>query len=116
MDQTITEQKESTTPYMAVYILYLVSMFTAGIAGLIGVIVAYVYKSDSEFLRSHRQYQIRQFWMSFLYGVIMTLTLMFGIGYLIALALVIWSIFRCVKGLKLLNERKEIPNPKTWLV
>lgn len=103
-------------PNMIVYGLYVLSMFTAGIAGLVGVIVAYVFNDNSEVLKTHRQYQIRQFWMSFLYGIIIMLTVVIGIGYLIALAVLIWSIIRCVKGIKLLMERKPVPNPKTWLV
>lgn len=106
----------NVAPNMIVYGLYILSVFTAGFAGLVGVIVAYVFNDNSDVLKTHRQYQIRQFWMSFLYGIIIMLTVVIGVGYFIALAVLIWSIIRCVKGIKLLMERKPIPNPKTWLV
>ncbi|MXZ09042.1 MAG: hypothetical protein F4Y79_06295, partial [Gemmatimonadetes bacterium] len=59
-----TEQTYSVTSGTAkiVYILYLAEL-VVGITGLIGVIMAYVNRSDApEWLASHYRFQIRTFW------------------------------------------------------
>lgn len=116
ISQPQASQDVSTTPTLIVYGLYLLSMLTAGIAMFIGVVVAYVFKNDAELIQSHRQYQIRTFWIGLLYSLVCALTMMFGIGYLLLVAVVIWYVIRCVKGIKLLMEKKPISNAKTWWV
>ena len=110
------QQEVSTTPSLVVYALYLLSILTAGIASLVGLVVAYVFKSDATFIQTHRQYQIRTFWIGFLYSFVCVLTAFIGIGYLLAFAVLVWYIVRCVKGIKLLMEKKAIGNPTTWWV
>src|SRR3982074_758854 len=52
---------------MSVYVLYGIGYFT-GISALIGVVIAHVKVDDADpVLRSHYQFQIRTFWIGFLY-------------------------------------------------
>ena len=98
-----------------IYILYLVGI-VFGITGIVGVIMAYVNKSDSpEWLRSHYQFQIRTFWIGFLYlfiGAILSLIL---IGWFVILFWVVWLIIRCAKGMKSLDKKEAHPNPTGWM-
>ncbi len=116
-EQAIEKAKERGAAKLAliIYILYLAS-FVIGLTGIIGLIMAYVNKSDApNWLQSHYQYQIRTFWIGFLFAFAGVATMIIAIGYIILLASAIWFIVRCVKGMKLLNENNQIPNPRTWI-
>lgn len=99
---------------IVVYVLYLIGLFT-GITALIGVIIAYIYKSDAlNWVESHYRFQIYTFWIGLLcliVGSILTLVL---IGWLVLLAWMIWLIIRVVIGLKYLGQGRPIPDPTTW--
>lgn len=71
MEQSVTNNGTSQQQLAKiVYILYLVGV-VFGITGLIGVVMAYIYKSDApEWLSSHYQFQIRTFWIGLLYLVV----------------------------------------------
>lgn len=98
-----------------VYILYLASL-VFGITGLVGLVMAYVYKSDApDWLKSHYQWQIRTFWIALLYTVIGIITTSFLIGFLILLLNVVWFIVRCIKGLSALDKQQPLPQPTSWL-
>lgn len=115
MDSNVsTTQNDNLIPSYAVYILYILSAFSGGAAGLVGLIVAYVCKSDSELASSHRQYQIRQFWLTVLYVIIAIITFFIGLGVFIGIGVAIWSIVRPIVGLKCLYQNKPIANPTTW--
>jgi len=100
---------------LAVYILYFAA-YVVGITGLIGVIIAHIkVGSVDEILRSHYRFQIRTFWVGFLYlviGVILTFVI---IGIAVLLWWFVWSLIRNVKGVLALNENKPIPNPTSWM-
>lgn len=100
-----------------IYILYLASILV-GITGIVGVIMAYVNKNGDEgVLNNHYRFQIRTFWISLLYGVIALVTMpLMGLGVLLMLALLVWYIIRCVKGLKAIGENREVDNVTTWLI
>ena len=100
---------------MIVYILYGIGYFT-GISAVIGVVIAHVKVDDTDpVLRSHYQFQIRTFWIGFLYittGFVLTMVL---IGIPILIWWFVWSLIRIVKGIIAVNENKPIANPKSWL-
>ena len=97
-----------------IYVLYLLALIS-GVTALIGVIMAYVYKDDGpEWLRSHYELQIRTFWMGLLIGVIGGVLTMVLIGVVVLLALAVWWIIRCVKGLRYAGERAPYPNHRGW--
>ncbi len=99
---------------LAVYILYLVGFLT-GITALVGVVVAYLQRDKTDQVsQSHFQFQIRTFWIGLLYFVVGGLTIHFGIGVIILLWWIIWTVIRCVKGLLALNMGEPIRYPKSW--
>jgi uncharacterized membrane protein len=101
---------------MSVYVLYCVGYFTLCTA-LIGVIIAHV-KVDEEtdpVLRSHYQFQIRTFWIGFMYLAIGFALSIVLIGIPILIWWFVWSLIRVVKGIIAANEYRPIANPKSWL-
>lgn len=98
-----------------VYILYLVGL-VFGITGIIGVIVAYINKSDApEWMQSHYRFQIRTFWMGFVYILIGSILSIVLIGWLVILFWIVWLIIRCVKGLKALEQQQPVENETSWM-
>lgn len=97
-----------------VYLLFLASL-VFGITSIIGVIMAYMNKEGTEpWLKSHYQYQIRTFWIGILYSVVAFFFVFVVIGYFLFLAILIWVIVRCIKGMKALDQRQEITDPGRW--
>ena len=73
-----------------IYILYLVGI-VIGITGIIGVIMAYINKTDAPaWLQSHYQFQVRTFWIGFLYLIIGGILTLAVIGYSLAVGLSIF--------------------------
>lgn len=98
-----------------IYILYLVSL-VMGITALIGVVMAYIYRGDAvPWLREHYRWQIRTFWIGLLYTFLASIFLGVGIGYLLLLAVLIWFIVRCVKGLQRLSRGEPPAEAGSWL-
>jgi len=113
MNDTATSS-DKTWP-MVIYVLYLVSLLV-GITSIIGVIMAYVNRDSAPaWLYGHYRFQIRTFWIGLLYAIVGTLTTPIGIGVLILLFTLVWFIIRCVKGMMVLNEGREHPDPASWL-
>jgi len=99
---------------LTVYILYLVGFLT-GITVLAGVVIAYLQRETTDRVcQSHFQFQITTFWVGILYVFVGLLTIHFGIGVLILLWWVVWTVIRCVKGLLALNMGEAIRNPNSW--
>jgi uncharacterized membrane protein len=98
-----------------VYVMYCVGYFNL-VTALIGVGVAYARVGDSDpVLHSHYQFQIRTFWIGLLYltiGIPLCLVL---IGFPILAWWFLWSLIRIIKGINLVNERRPIANPRSWL-
>ncbi len=108
-------QTTSTGTAKVIYILLLVGTII-GITGVIGLIMAYVNKEDSsDWLQSHYQFQIRTFWIGFLYMVIGVVLLNVIIGYLILVFTFFWIVIRCAKGLKQLENNQPVSNVKSWM-
>lgn len=99
---------------MLVYVL-LLSSIVFWVTGLVGVIVAYVYKDEApEWLQSHYRLQIRTFWISFLYIIVGMLLLAFLVGYVVLLFWLVWYLVRCIKGIRYLNRGQAYPQPEGW--
>ncbi len=98
-----------------IYILFLINIILP-LAALVGVIMAYVNKSDApDILKSHYQFQIRTFWIGMLYSFISILLMAIFIGWLMIIFTLIWWIVRNVKGLQLLSKQAPVPNPTSWM-
>jgi|TARA_R110002074_G_scaffold152936_1_gene307483 uncharacterized membrane protein len=98
-----------------VYILYLASI-VFGITSLIGLVMAYINQGDSpDWLKTHYRFQIRTFWIAVLYSLVAGFLSFIFIGYFLLPLIVIWLIIRCVKGMKVLQQRQQHPDPDSWL-
>jgi uncharacterized membrane protein len=98
-----------------VYGLYFAGYLTA-ISALIGVIIAHVKVDDTDpVLRSHYQFQIRTFWIGLLYLAIGMPLSMVLIGIPVLVWWLLWSLIRIIKGIILVNERRPIAKPRSWL-
>ena len=100
---------------LVVYILYVVG-FMNGLTALIGAIIAYLQRDAGDpVVQSHFQFQFRTFLIGVLYIVFGAATLHVGLGFLILLWWLVWTLMRCVKGLLALNAGAPIADPKSWL-
>ena len=109
------EVPASTSIPKLIYILFLGNILIPFLS-IIAVVMAYVNKSDApHWLQTHYQFQIRTFWIGFLYFFVGASLATVIIGYLIILFAVIWLIVRCVKGVKYLDARQAHPNPTGWM-
>ena len=90
-----------------------------GLIGIIGLILAYVRRSDAAgtWLESHYRWLIRTFWFSFLWGIIGGLVLVtlgliligIPIAFMIWIAATIWVLYRLIRGYVLFKDNKAIP-------
>lgn len=93
---------ENRTMAIVVYGLYLAALpFSCGIAGIIGVIIAYVKRRDARgtIWESHFDNQISTFWAWFALSVVGVLTVWLLIGFAVLVAAYVWFLYRTVKGL-----------------
>jgi uncharacterized membrane protein len=68
-----------------VYALLFCAPFVAGFTGLVGVVVSYVRRREAEpVVRTHYQFQIRVFWVAIVLAALACLSVLVGIGGLLA--------------------------------
>ncbi len=109
------QNKGSGKMTQIVYFLYLAAIVIP-FASIVGVIMAYVNKGDGpDWMQSHYQFQIRTFWISLLLAFVGAALTAVMIGFILLLALLVWYVLRCVKGLKYLDQNSPVPDPKTWM-
>ena len=112
MNQVISGEKGNAN---IIYILYLVAILI-GLTAVVGVIMAYVARGSApEWLATHYRFQIRTFWIGFLYSVVSVATMVIVIGYILLIVVLVWWIVRCVKGMQYLGRGEPVPQPATWL-
>jgi uncharacterized membrane protein len=100
-----------------VYVLYLVSI-VVGITLLVGLVMAYLNRGQSvgTWAETHYTYQIRTFWIGLLYALICVALMIVGIGFLLIVAVLVWGIVRCIRGLQWAAAGQPVPNPESWVV
>ncbi|MCG6938259.1 MAG: hypothetical protein LJE83_08835 [Gammaproteobacteria bacterium] len=107
-------QKNTASTAKLIYILLIVSTIV-GITGIIGLIMAYVFKDESaDWLQTHYRFQIRTYWIGLLYLAIGLITLGINIGVFILMFTFVWMIIRCSKGLKQLQSEQPVANLESW--
>ncbi len=94
---------------VVVYALQLASV-VFGITLLIAVIINYIKKEDVQgtWLESHFRWQIRTFWYGLLWGIIGMITSFIFIGTIILIIAYIWVLYRAIKGLISISDKKEM--------
>lgn len=127
MTDTVTDRPPPPPPAPAggfdlnqptiVSLLYLAS-FVTGVTGLVGLVLAYVWRNDTTQLweESHYRYLIRTFWFGLLgmvIGVILSIVL---IGIPIIIAVSVWVIVRSVIALLKAQKHEPMPDPETLWV
>lgn len=97
-------------------LLYLASFLTA-ITGLVGLVLAYVWKAEPHepWAASHYSFHIRTFWYGVAGGLICAILSLILIGLLGFVALAVWVVVRTVLALLRSQRREAIPDPATLL-
>ena len=99
-----------------IYVLYLAG-FVIGITVLIGLVMAYVNRGKAGgWVETHYTWAIRTFWIALLGGFVSLLLMLVAIGFLLALAVAVWVIVRCVIGLQAVSRGEPIRNPESWWI
>jgi uncharacterized membrane protein len=99
-----------------VYLAYLGSILFQPL-GLLGVVLAYVNRDTApDWLKVHFTYQIRTFWIGFLYIAISVVLCFVLIGFLLLLIVLVWFIVRCALGIDRLLKREPPAKPLSWLI
>jgi uncharacterized membrane protein len=111
-----TPRSSSESLSKVIYILYLIGIVVP-LTSLVGVVMAYIYRKDAPgWLKTHYTFQIRTFWIGFLYSFVSYLTTVMFIGFILLLGVFVWLIVRCIKGMQYLERYEAVPNPETWLI
>jgi uncharacterized membrane protein len=124
MSDPYPPQRQSVPPYapdrpdleslrtivLVIYGLYAVGILLAGVATLIGIVLAYVKRDDARgtVYESHFRWAISTFWISLLITVIGAITTLILVGWLIIAVGAVWYIYRIVKGWLRANERRPV--------
>lgn len=98
-------------------LLYLAS-FIFGVTGIVGVVLAFVWRSEpnADWEVSHYEYLINTFWIA-LAGTILGLLLMIVlIGVLVLVAVAGLVIVRSVLSLTNAQKHLPMPNPRSWTI
>jgi uncharacterized membrane protein len=106
---------EESNQAKIIYVLYLAG-FVLGITPLIGLVMAYMGRGSApEWLATHYRYQIRTFWIGFLYSCVSAVLTVVLIGFVGLLATAVWMIVRCIKGFQSADKGEPIENVESWL-
>lgn len=99
-----------------VSLLYL-SSFILGVTGLVGVILAYVWKGEARpgWEASHYQYLIRTFWIGLIGTALGFLLLIVLIGFFVWIGVAVLVVVRCVLSLINAQKQEPMPNPQSWI-
>lgn len=93
---------------MVGYILMVASVLTGGLAAVAALVLAYVKRGDAgnSWVASHFTWQIRSLWWCLAWSVLGGVTLAFGVGWLILVGVCVWYVYRIVRGLVRLTDRR----------
>ena len=99
-----------------VALLYIAG-FVVGITGLVGFILALVWKEEvaGTWEESHLQFHIMTFVIGLVVGIIGGILSFVLIGIPILFALAVWILVRSVLALLKAQKHEPIADPKTWL-
>jgi uncharacterized membrane protein len=83
------------------YVLYLLGWPSLHLATIVALILAYVQRGEARgtIWESHFSNVIETFWISLIVGLIAIPLCFIGIGFVVLAFLVVWFLFRTIKGL-----------------
>ena len=101
------DEKKGKDLALLVYILQAVGL-VIGLTWIVAVIINYVKRDDvrGTWIESHFDWQIKTFWIALAGWIVGVATAFILIGWLILLAVTVWSIYRVVKVWLALNDGK----------
>jgi len=102
---------------IVVWALFLASILSVAFTGVIGVIIAYIKRRDlaGTPYETHMTSAIRTFWITLIVGIVGFVLLIVGIGLLVLGLLVLWHLFRVIRGLIFAIDGRPIADPTGWL-
>src|SRR5690606_19935897 len=99
-----------------IYVLYIAS-FVIGVTAIVGIVISYLNRGKAGgWIETHYTWAIRTFCIGLLGGFVSLLLMIVGIGFLLALAVAIWVIVRCVVGLQAVSRGEPVRNPESWML
>lgn len=125
-----TATSEDLTLPIVVYVLYLLTVPTAFVSLIVGLLIAYANRDEAgPAARSHYEFLIRTFWLSlvgFIAGVMIFVlgaalsVILIGIPILIVGVLMLacgklWFVVRCILGIAKAASKEAYPRPEAWL-
>ncbi|MCL4184995.1 MAG: DUF4870 domain-containing protein [Burkholderiaceae bacterium] len=116
MDQTVADDaRTSDAKRLATicYALYALSCLV-GITAIAAIIINYLKRDDvaGTWVASHFEWQIKTFWYALAGAIVSWLLMIVLIGFPMFLAVVVWTIYRIVKGWLALADGKPVDASK----
>jgi uncharacterized membrane protein len=91
------------------YGLHLLGAFN-GLSSIVALVINYIKRDEvSPELASHHRWMIRTFWWGLFWCVISLVLALVLVGFLVYFVVVVWWIYRHVRGLLALSENKPLP-------
>lgn len=80
------------------------------VAYIASLILAYIKRGEARgtYVESHFTWQISTFWVAFIIGIVSFVTMFIGIGFIIYLVMVVWVIYRIIKGWLALADNRPV--------
>ncbi|MFY1026737.1 hypothetical protein CFY87_05155 [Actinobacillus seminis] len=117
-EQSVIEVKDPhKTIVLITYGLFFIGLFIGGLPTLIGVIIAYMKRKETEgtVYHGYLNYLIKTFWIGFL-GILLGIILsIVGIGMLVIMATGLLYLIRLVYSFLKVLDKKPV-NPASWLI
>ncbi len=122
---------DDKTMTLVVYALYLLGYITGGLTTLIGLVMAYVLKSNaSDRALSHYVFLIRTFWIALGWALVAGVLVMVGIplsfiligvpllllAKLVMAVVAVWYGVRCIIGLVAASQDQAYGRPRAWII
>jgi uncharacterized membrane protein len=98
---TTPSDTDTRTLVIVVYALYLAALFSGGMTGIAGVILAYIKRDEARgtIWESHFENAIHAFWIWFVLFVIGIPTSLVFVGIFVIIGAFIYFLYRTIKGL-----------------
>lgn len=100
-------------------LLYL-SSCVLGVTALIGLVLAYVWRGETQagsaWETSHFTYLIRTFWIGLAGAMVSVLLMIVLIGFVLIIGVAVWVIVRCVLSLVSAQKQEPMPDAETWWI
>jgi uncharacterized membrane protein len=115
--QTTDQETSPKTWAIIVWGLYLASFVSVFLTMVVGVIIAYVKRRDlaGTAFESHMTSAIRTFWITVIGSIIGYVLSLVLIGFVVIFVVVVWLLFRSIRGLIRALDGKPVDNPRGWL-